>query len=418
MNQSTIFNAMIILFSSFILSTACSTTNDGISTQHDTCPYKSDNTSQKHNSCQKCKHNSTLESKKELNSTILKFIGDVSFPTTTVFQGTPLGGISGIYFDSNNLKLWGISDDRSKFAPARAYSFKIDFSNNSFFIQPDSVVSFKNNNQETLPINVPDFEGIVLDNNKIIITSEGGVSANPLIPPSITIFNLDGSLNSSIPLPEQFIPNNSLSKGIRDNLGPENLTITPDHQYLFTANEQALAQDGDITTVNNGSIVRLVRYLRINNKFIADKAYPYFISPIPNPTQLSSVDGDNGLVDLAAIDKNNLYTLERSWNGNILKNTIRIFKISINEDGKNADLNVINEEQLPDNIKPIKKELVLDLDEVIPLMSDSEKRLDNIEGICFGPKLSNGNQTLIVVSDNNFSSKQRTLFMAFEIVSP
>lgn len=35
--------------------------------------------------------------------------------------------------------------------------------------------------------------------------------------------------------------------------------------------------------------------------------------------------------------------------------------------------------------------------------------VDNLEGIAFGPKLLNGNQTLIIISDNNFSSWTRQL---------
>jgi hypothetical protein len=44
------------------------------------------------------------------------------------------------------------------------------------------------------------------------------------------------------------------------------------------------------------------------------------------------------------------------------------------------------------------------------------RKLDNIEGITFGPKTSTGADTILLVSDNNMSTKQRTLFMSFEIV--
>lgn len=39
--------------------------------------------------------------------------------------------------------------------------------------------------------------------------------------------------------------------------------------------------------------------------------------------------------------------------------------------------------------------------------------IDNIEGMTFGPPLPDGRQTLLIVSDNNFSPEQFTQFVAF-----
>ncbi len=60
---------------------------------------------------------------------------------------------------------------------------------------------------------------------------------------------------------------------------------------------------------------------------------------------------------------------------------------------------------------PVGKRLVLDLNgtDVTPI--------DNVEGITWGPKLENGNPTLILVSDNNFSETQVTQFIALEVAS-
>jgi hypothetical protein len=41
-------------------------------------------------------------------------------------------------------------------------------------------------------------------------------------------------------------------------------------------------------------------------------------------------------------------------------------------------------------------------------------RLDNTEGMCWGPRLANGRRSLVVVSDDNFSARQITQFAAFE----
>ncbi|NGY85135.1 esterase-like activity of phytase family protein (plasmid) [Bacillus megaterium] len=42
--------------------------------------------------------------------------------------------------------------------------------------------------------------------------------------------------------------------------------------------------------------------------------------------------------------------------------------------------------------------------------------LDNIEGISWGPKLPNGHDSLVLVSDDNFNRNQVTQFLAFEVL--
>ena len=58
---------------------------------------------------------------------------------------------------------------------------------------------------------------------------------------------------------------------------------------------------------------------------------------------------------------------------------------------------------------PMTKRLVLDFDSL-------GVRIDNLEGLCFGPTLPNGHRTLVLVSDDNFNPGEVTQFLAFEIV--
>jgi 3-phytase len=67
-------------------------------------------------------------------------------------------------------------------------------------------------------------------------------------------------------------------------------------------------------------------------------------------------------------------------------------------------------------LRPVQKELVLDLEDIVGELNPEFPTLDNFEGMCFGPRLPNGNRTLILVSDNNFRARQRTAFLVFEIV--
>ncbi len=57
---------------------------------------------------------------------------------------------------------------------------------------------------------------------------------------------------------------------------------------------------------------------------------------------------------------------------------------------------------------PVRKTLLMDLETLgVPL--------DNLEGMSWGPRLPTGQRTLIVVSDDNFSRRQATQFLAFAV---
>ena len=43
------------------------------------------------------------------------------------------------------------------------------------------------------------------------------------------------------------------------------------------------------------------------------------------------------------------------------------------------------------------------------------QNLDNVEGITLGPKLPDGRQVVVLVTDDNFSAEQMTQFYAFAL---
>ena len=90
---------------------------------------------------------------------------------------------------------------------------------------------------------------------------------------------------------------------------------------------------------------------------------------------------------------------------NNYKNSIRLFSVSL----KGAD-DISGEFSLADrDVKRVHKTPLLDLDTITDKLTKNWQKLDNLEGITFGPTLPNGHKTLILVSDNNFSRHQRTL---------
>jgi hypothetical protein len=59
-------------------------------------------------------------------------------------------------------------------------------------------------------------------------------------------------------------------------------------------------------------------------------------------------------------------------------------------------------------IVPVQKRLLLDLDTL-------GIELENLEGMTLGPRLADGSQTLVVISDDNFSADQKTQVLLFKL---
>ena len=68
------------------------------------------------------------------------------------------------------------------------------------------------------------------------------------------------------------------------------------------------------------------------------------------------------------------------------------------------------------NYKAATKILLLDFENLRDRLTNNS--IDNIEGISFGPILSNGNKSLLLIADNNFNKlgKQLNQFILMEII--
>ncbi|MBN3927812.1 esterase-like activity of phytase family protein [Nostoc sp. NMS4] len=336
----------------------------------------------------------------------IEFIGEATLPNGLIFQKTEVGGLSGITYNAKNNLYYAISDDRGQKAAARFYTLKIDLSKGSLQkggIMPVSVTTLLNENGQTFRPGETDTEGIALTNKaSVFISSEG--DAAKLINPFIKEFSLSsGKEIVTLPIPNKFLPDKTSQQGIRNNLAFESLTITPDKKHLFTATENALIQDGVAAKPNISSPCRILQYNLLNNQ--PEKEFLYQTEPV---TPFLNLIGKfaSGLPDLLALDnQGHFLSLERSFTG--LGFAISLFQVSLEEADDIHNIDSLLAVNLK-NIKPVKKKLLLDLRKLDVL-------LDNIEGLTLGPKLPDGQQSLILVSDNNFNSLQRTQILAFKI---
>jgi 3-phytase/alkaline phosphatase D len=308
----------------------------------------------------------------------LRFRGQAVVPTGTTFEGTAVGGLSSITYDKRRGVFYAISDDQ---VGARFYTVALDLRDGRL---ADGDVRFKDVTTLRAPDGRPyppmslDPEGLALTGDReLVYTSEG--LPGSLIDPFVRRSALDGRFLGSLPVPAAFRVTADQSSGVRPNLGFESAGV--DGRYLFTANENALYQDGPAATVANGSPVRILRYDLRHRR--VDRQWAYETDPVaepPAPGQFSV----NGVVELLPLDDDSLIAMERSFSVGApgTGNTIRLYEVQLR--GGHA-----------------RKTLLLDLDELgIPL--------DNVEGLTFGPRRS-----LVLVSDNNFAAAQFTQFLLF-----
>ena len=97
--------------------------------------------------------------------------------------------------------------------------------------------------------------------------------------------------------------------------------------------------------------------------------------------------------------------MERSFSTGTQACTVKVFLCELKKATNVKNFNSLQNQKF----QLASKKLILNMD-------DLGIFIDNIEGLTFGPKLANGNQSLLFVSDNNFSDKQKTQVLVFELV--
>jgi len=359
---------------------------------------------------------SAMASDRNFLNVSLDFINEYKLPKQ-IFENTPVGGLSGLAYDRFENVFYAVSDDRSEFAPARFYALKLKFNPDQPQLDDVEVVGvniLKDKKGNPYPQGEVDPEGIALTGDRTVLIASEGVTSKQ-IPPFIDEFDLlTGKQLRSLPIPSRYLfePDQKGSRiakteikpepqGVRNNLGFESLTVVRDSQgdpyRVFAITEEALAQDTQ-ADIQQSSESRFLHYLvgNMSPLVIAEHRYP--VEAIAPPIN------QRGVNEIIAIDRGGHFlTLERSNGNNGL--SAKIWQIFT---GDANDTSAIKSLRTSPNLRSIRKKLVLDL-------ADLKIKLDNLEGMAIGPKLADGSQSLILVSDDNFSDKQFTQFLLFRL---
>jgi hypothetical protein len=345
----------------------------------------------------------------------LKLVSSIEIPFEETFQNTKVGGLSGIDYDAKNDLYYLICDDRSVFNDSRFYTAKIRLLENKVEgIDFQSVSTLKNETGKvygdwnTTPTTSADPEDIRFNpkTNTLVWSSEGArvITADKevLQNPSLNFMDLKGNFLSKVTLPEN-LKMQQQEKGPRNNGTLEGITFDKDYKNIYTNIEEPLFEDGNQANTSKGGLIRLYQFNAKTKKNTAQ--FGYQLEPIPREPNPKGTFAVNGISAIQYYGKNQLLVVERSYSTGTQACTVKVFLCDL----KKAT-NVKNHKTLQNQkLELASKKLILNMD-------DLGIFIDNIEGLTFGPKLANGNPSIIFVSDNNFSDKQKTQIFVFEVV--
>jgi hypothetical protein len=337
----------------------------------------------------------------------LRFLGQQILPHNIDYAETTVGGLSGIEFDPARGHFYALSDDRSDRNPARFYTIELDLARFNSDAEPGhagirftGVTTLQSPLRQSYARGTADPEAIRRSSTpgRLIWSSEGNPEMD--VPPSVNEIELNGTHVRSLAVTAHFLPQGK--RGVRDNRAFESLAVMHETRRLLVGTENALLQDGPAADHLLGSPCRILALDLNTGMPLAE--YAYIADPVPHPPPLPLVFHTNGLVELLAADDNQLLALERAYTLGVGYN-IRLYVADLSQASDVSKIESLNGAEY----RPAAKSLVLNFDSLgIPL--------DNIEGMSWGPRLSNGNRSLFFVSDNNFSLRQITQVLAFEVI--
>lgn len=322
------------------------------------------------------------------------------------FQGTTVGGLSALAYDRSQDRFYALSDDQGRFGQPRFYELAMDFDRNEDRqprfrgVSIQSVTTLTDAEGNPYRQGQLDPEGLALSpRNTVFISSEGNIAQGSS--PFLGEFDRQtGQLVTSFRLPDRFLPDdaNPPTQGVRNNLSFESLAINvapgtagqTEPFRLFIATESALVQDYEADPYQPLRS-RFLHYLlgQDQSTLIAEHAYPLDLEP--------SGAVMIGLTDVLVLDQGGHFlALERAFG--LRGFNVRLYQLAT---GGATDTSTLASLRGAEGLAPIRKQLVLDFADIaIPS--------DNLEGMTLGPRLPDGSQSLILISDNNFEAGRPT----------
>ena len=174
----------------------------------------------------------------------------------------------------------------------------------------------------------------------------------------------------------------------------EALEITPDGLTMLACNEKAIPGDR-IPGVENVAPVRLSKFTRRSaHEQWRLSAQCYYLPEPPNGHARKS-DWRNGIASVCVDSKGHIFVLERECDKTDgLRFHIRVFEVVF----------PVSTSSGPSGLLPVSKKR---------LVYDEDTGTSMYEGMCLGPVLKNGAQTLVLVSDGDKKAIESIMTLIF-----
>ncbi len=328
--------------------------------------------------------------------------------------GAPVGGVSGVDYDPRTRRWYLISDDRSEHTAARFWAADIDYDLGKAPVATRlEVLPLHLEDGRTFPepghgIEASDAESIRVDprTGELVWSSEG--DARDGFGPAVRRMTAEGAPVARFTLPAMFRFDPAARSGPRSNLSIEGLTFTNQGRVLWFSMEAPLIQDGPVASRDFGATVRFTALDRRSGALLHQ--YAYHLEPIgPAPPDRLA---DNGVSEILAIDAGHFLVIERSGvqqDDKEFRFRPRLYCASARHATAVGGLASLRDAL----VKPMAKRLVFDFTAI------ATPRIDNVEGVTWGPSLANGHRSLLFVTDNDFSTKRPpTQLIAFDAGAP
>ncbi|MBW2961164.1 esterase-like activity of phytase family protein [Mesonia aestuariivivens] len=327
----------------------------------------------------------------------INYLDDYIIPADFNFKRTRIGGLSGIDFDGKYYYV--VCDSPSN---PRFYQIKIKINQKKI-----DTITFKklielNLASSFIANNIFDLESILYttENDEFILSSEGAINHHKN--PSIIKVDNSGNYLSQYSLPSYFTVEDKQHP--RNNGVFEGLSHAINTKGIWSSTELPLTKDGPQPQLYRTKSP--VRFTYFNKQLKPEFQFSYLLAPIQKLPYLPF--HINGVTDILEISPKQFLVLERSFSAGRGK---RSYDVLLFKADASQATNTLSIKQLKGKMKekviPAQKEFLFNFKSIKKKLK--ENKIDNIEGICFGPQLANGNATIFVISDNNFSSFMQQL---------
>ncbi|MEV0649634.1 esterase-like activity of phytase family protein [Phytomonospora sp. NPDC050363] len=343
---------------------------------------------------------------------ITRYLGLQTLPHKMEFEGTVVGGFSGMDRDPLTGIWYFLSDDRWRYNPARFYTGRLDIdpvTGDFGGVEVTGVETLLDENGEPYPgfgkQRSVDPESIRFDrwSRQLLWAQEGdrpdaGHPDVPLAQQSLRWATKSGRHLGEVRLPDN-LKLTETDSGTRRNTGIEALTFTA--TGIVAANEDPRYEDGPLPTVDEGATTRITVWDRLHR---VKAQYAYEIDALPAAPIPPGGITDSGVSEILAVDGGRFLVLERSWIEGVDYRT-KLYEIDLR-----GATDVLDRDSLADGegYTAVSKRLVHDF-------GDSDRPQQNLEAMAWGPRLRTGECTLVVAADDNFDSREVAEFHAFAV---